>query len=356
MGGTTSQPEQRVISKHLNKQSADGGLQYARVIQEFSSNLQTLCKQVSNGSAGGSSMRDSGAADVSDEAPDPDPASEPPPPAADLSDSDSESETLHTACDQPPSSPDASRSFLVARELMTSEETFVDALRLLNEDFRTAALAVPPDAKPPGIPPSDLTAILCHLPELQQLNEELLADLRARIANWGRQPLIADVIVRKGPFLKLYSAYIREFQAQRHMLDDCRSRYPGFDAAVAKFEASPRCRKLSVVHYMLKPVQRLPQYRLLLEDYLRRLEVGADDYDNTRAALEVVCEVAEHANKSMKEGVSTTIRGCLRAMRAVFPCSYVRACWYLALPAELFCSFRNGIIVVAVFSAIFGPM
>ncbi|KAF0287798.1 FYVE, RhoGEF and PH domain-containing protein 6 [Amphibalanus amphitrite] len=300
MGGTTSQPEKRVIPKHqlVKHQPADGCLQYARVIQEFSSNLQNLCRQVPNGNT-----IDSTGGGISDEAPDPDPATEPPPPpAAENSDSDSESETLHTACDQPPPSPDASRSFLVAKEMMTSEETFVDALRLLNEDFRAAALSVPPDASPAGIPAADLDQILVHLPSLQKLNEELLADLRARVANWSRQPRIADVIVRKGPFLKLYSAYIHDFQAQSHMLDDCRSRYPGFDAAVTKFEASPRCQKLSVKHYMLKPVQRLPQYRLLLQDYLRRLEVGSDDYDNTLRALEVVCEVAEHANKSMKEG------------------------------------------------------
>ncbi|XP_037068619.1 uncharacterized protein LOC119089919 [Pollicipes pollicipes] len=309
MGGSASTPDRRLAA--APPVSSEGRLQYARVIEEFSSNLATLCKQLS---AEHAPSTDDGPEPEPEPEPqlvpspsqepeqEPEPASEALETAPELSDSDSDTETLHTACDQPPPSPDASKSYLVARELLSSEETFVDVLRLLNEDFRAAAEAVAADAKSPGVPPAELAAILCHLPELQRLNEELLRDLRSRLDNWAAHPAVADVIVRKGPFLKLYSAYIRDFQAQCHMLTDCRQRYPGFDAAVAAFEASSRCRRLSVAHYMLKPVQRLPQYRLLLEDYLRRLEVGAVDYDNTRAALEVVCEVADHANKSMREG------------------------------------------------------
>lgn len=30
------------------------------------------------------------------------------------------------------------------------------------------------------------------------------------------------------------------------------------------FKASPRCANLALKHYLLKPVQRIPQYRLLL--------------------------------------------------------------------------------------------
>ena len=55
---------------------------------------------------------------------------------------------------------------------------------------------------------------------------------------------------------------------------------------------------------MLKPVQRLPQYRLLLEDYLKHLDPDSPDFDDTTQALHIVSEAAEHANNTVKQGVS----------------------------------------------------
>ena len=55
---------------------------------------------------------------------------------------------------------------------------------------------------------------------------------------------------------------------------------------------------------MLKPVQRLPQYKLLLEDYLRHLAHDSADFDDTTAALKIVSDAAEHANNTIRQGVS----------------------------------------------------
>ncbi|XP_063608585.1 FYVE, RhoGEF and PH domain-containing protein 6-like [Penaeus indicus] len=201
--------------------------------------------------------------------------------------------------------------FLIAQEVMTSERVFVDVLRLLNVDFRNFVLGLSKDGKgeelraAPAvacIPESELNKILNYLPQLQNLNEEILSDLEARITGWERHCKISDVLVRKGPFLKLYSAYIKEFQQQCDYLDECCAKYPLFARALKDFEASERCAKLSLKHYMLKPVQRIPQYRLLLEDYLKKLPEDGEDYVDTQTALAVVANVAAHANDAMKQG------------------------------------------------------
>jgi len=102
--------------------------------------------------------------------------------------------------------------------------------------------------------------------------------------------------------LKQYSLYIRDFETMSFNYDDALRRYPSFATAVKEFELTPRCQKLSVKHFMLKPVQRLPQYRLLLQDYLRHLNEDSDDYLDTVNALNIVSQVAEHANNTMKLG------------------------------------------------------
>lgn len=196
------------------------------------------------------------------------------------------------------------KCFFIANELVSSEKVFIDVLKLLCQDFKAYVEDLDRVQKSPMIPSNELNRITNSLPQLLSLNEDLLRDLESRVDSWNELPKIADVIVKKGPFLKLYSTYIQNFQAQTDYLDECCQKYPRFMKAVKDFEASDRCKKLALKHYMLKPIQRIPQYRLLLEDYLDHQEEGSVDYADTQTALQIVSDVASHANKSIKQGVS----------------------------------------------------
>ncbi|XP_078594948.1 uncharacterized protein LOC144872537 isoform X2 [Branchiostoma floridae x Branchiostoma japonicum] len=194
------------------------------------------------------------------------------------------------------------KAFYIAREIMSSEEVFVDVLKLLNEDFRSAVDAA---GEAPGqaiIEDATMTQILMYLPQLQQFNESLLKDFKERVENWEQDPRIADVIVKKGPYLKLYTTYIRDFEKATSALDEACRRLPKFAATVKEFQMSPRCANLAVKHYMLKPIQRIPQYKMLLDDYLKHLTEESPDYKDTKVALSIVSEVADHANEGMKQG------------------------------------------------------
>ena len=66
------------------------------------------------------------------------------------------------------------------------------------------------------------------LPYFFSTQQDLLQDFESRIANWSTLPKMADVIVKKGPFLKLYTTYIREFSAVNYHFDECCAKYPKF--------------------------------------------------------------------------------------------------------------------------------
>ena len=194
--------------------------------------------------------------------------------------------------------------YYIAREIMTSERVYVDVLRLLNVEFREFVQRARKESKSGIMPDTDFSRIFSNLPELQTLNEDLLQDFEDRIEHWDLLKKVADVIVKKGPFLKLYTTYIREFSTVNYHFDECCQKYPKFGKLVKEFEKSDRCRSLKLKHFMLKPVQRLPQYKLLLEDYLKHLEADSPDFDDTTNALRIVTEAAEHANDTIKQGVS----------------------------------------------------
>ncbi|XP_068417651.1 FYVE, RhoGEF and PH domain-containing protein 6 isoform X1 [Eschrichtius robustus] len=190
----------------------------------------------------------------------------------------------------------------IAKEIMSSEKVFVDVLKLLHIDFRDAVAHASRQLGKPVIEDRILNQILYYLPQLYELNRDLLKELEERMLNWTEQQRIADIFVKKGPYLKMYSTYIKEFDKNIALLDEQYKKNPGFAAVVREFEMSPRCANLALKHYLLKPVQRIPQYRLLLTDYLKNLLEDAGDYRDTQDALAVVIEVANHANDTMKQG------------------------------------------------------
>uniref|UniRef100_A0A8D0HH68 FYVE, RhoGEF and PH domain-containing protein 6 n=1 Tax=Sphenodon punctatus TaxID=8508 RepID=A0A8D0HH68_SPHPU len=190
----------------------------------------------------------------------------------------------------------------IAKEIMSSEKVFVDVLKLLHIDFRDAVAHASRQLGKPVIEDRLLNQILYYLPQLYELNQDLLRELEERLSYWIDHQRIADIFVKKGPYLKMYSTYIKEFDKNVALLDEQCKKNPSFAAVVRDFEMSSRCANLALKHYLLKPVQRIPQYRLLLTDYLKNLLEGSADYRDTQDALAVVIEVDNHANDIMKQG------------------------------------------------------
>ncbi|XP_025106664.1 FYVE, RhoGEF and PH domain-containing protein 6-like isoform X3 [Pomacea canaliculata] len=236
-------------------------------------------------------------------------------PASAISSSSSHSDNGSGIVDQPSSSDSEDEDgekklkakrekkvFDIAEEVMKSEKVFVDVLRLLNVDFRVFVSQKTEEVGHAVVPSETLNKILDYLPQLQSFNEVLLKDLKERIDGWEQNQKISDIFVKKGPFLKLYSSYIRNFEHATALLDETCKKHHEFQLTVLQFERTPKCANLALKHYMLKPIQRIPQYKLLLQNYLNQLTPESTDYRDTIVALNIVSEVADHANESMRHG------------------------------------------------------
>ena len=153
---------------------------------------------------------------------------------------------------------------LCAREIMTTERTFVDVLKLINIEFRDFVENRIRETGRNIIPLEDFRRLFRHLPQLLAFNQELLNDFEDRVENWDENKKIADVIVKKGPFLKLYTDFIKDFEDLSLHLEQCCAKYPEFKTVVLEFESHSQCHNLRISHFLLKPVQRLPQGRVHL--------------------------------------------------------------------------------------------
>merc|ERR1712135_16037 len=83
-------------------------------------------------------------------------------------------------------------------------------------------------------------------------------------------------------------------------IDKHKKKNKKFAAIMEEIQANPVLNRLSLQHHMLSPVQRIPRYKLLLEDYIKRLPEDSSDIENAKKGLDLVEKAANHSNDTMK--------------------------------------------------------
>ena len=191
---------------------------------------------------------------------------------------------------------------MVAKEILSSERVYVGILKLIAVSFKEFLEKKKLEVKKEIIPPEKLKEILSNIPTILEFNESLLQDFEERIGNWESHRQIADVLVKKGPFLQIYAQYLNDFDTTSKVFEDSCKNYSHFGKAVKEFENLPECGNLKLSMHMLKPVQRLPQYRLLLNDYVKHQDESSPDFKSTHQALKIVSDATQKANSQLKLG------------------------------------------------------
>ena len=183
-----------------------------------------------------------------------------------------------------------SQQFYVAKELCTSEGEYVASLELICEDFRNFMIGSSQHA------PQARINNFNNLPEIYNLSRDLSQEFEYRIKFWDEHRKIADIFLHYRSHFNIYLPYLQNFSIMNKHFDECCSNNSQFRNVCINFEKLPKCRNLKVKHFLLKPVQRFPQYKLLLKDYLKHLTKDAEDYEDTVKALEIVTDLLKNAN------------------------------------------------------------
>ncbi|XP_065909891.1 FYVE, RhoGEF and PH domain-containing protein 6-like [Dysidea avara] len=203
--------------------------------------------------------------------------------------------------DEQPDDKPQGKTYLIAKELLTTERTFVQGLTLLNKEFRETVLSANRAHDKPVLPADTLKAILSNVGSLYVLNSGLLNQLEERLAKWNSIPKIGDIMLNTAPFFKMYSQYISNFDNALKVLEESCKKNVLFNDLVKEFERSPICANLPLSGYLLETIQRIPRYKLLLQDYLKHLPADSDDRHDSEKALELISKVAAHVNESIRQ-------------------------------------------------------
>ncbi|XP_019942700.2 FYVE, RhoGEF and PH domain-containing protein 5 isoform X1 [Paralichthys olivaceus] len=196
-----------------------------------------------------------------------------------------------------------SRAFYVAKELVDSERLHVEAIKYLQEDFRSAVADTLGEGGEPVLEEQRLGEILGVLPQVYTLHSSILSELEERISQWEESQRVVDVILSRREDFGVFDTYISEYDRSMSLLEESCRNNPTFASIVKKFETrAPKETEVPLKHQLLQVVVRVLQYRMLLTDYLNNLSPDSKEYEDTQAALVIVSEVADQANDNLKQG------------------------------------------------------
>ena len=201
--------------------------------------------------------------------------------------------------------------FLIASEMLSTEETYMNELRIIEEMFHEKV------ESENLFKDEVLQSMFANIRDIYKFHKDgLLPSLQDRMIKWKEKKenfsacdsinnewpdqKVGDIFVKQAPFLKMYSKYIENFDNAMNIIDKHKKKNKKFAAIMEEIQASPELNRLSLQHHMLSPVQRIPRYKLLLEDYIKRLPEDSSDMENAKKGLKLVEEAASHSNDTMK--------------------------------------------------------
>lgn len=218
----------------------------------------------------------------------------------------------NTGCDAPAG---AAMRRRIADELVATERTycksldafvhaFVVPLRPRDGDSGTegsvleltnfvlgALGAAPPPASSELLSTSEHELLFGSVEQLLPLNRMMLEQLEAAIGAWDASSCVGSILFRFAPFFKLYAeAFYRQLQAPQ-LLQRLEGERPGFSEFIAEASASPTCGGHTIDSFLILPVQRVPRYRMFLEQLLKYTPADHPDFTPCTEALSEVCRV-----------------------------------------------------------------
>lgn len=187
----------------------------------------------------------------------------------------------------------------IVYEILTTEQSYLKSLVLMNESYRRPLL-IASKTKEINITQNEVDIIFSkHFRQLVKVNLTFLKYLIERIKTWSEKELIGDLFLHFLPFLRVYTYYTAGWELAISKLEEmennerddmflkkCLSNYPNLQ---------------NIRSYLIMPVQRLPRYKLLLEDLINNTDENHPDFNNLKLALEKIIILANQADMAINE-------------------------------------------------------
>ncbi|KAM6927256.1 rho guanine nucleotide exchange factor 10-like protein [Xenentodon cancila] len=182
--------------------------------------------------------------------------------------------------------------------IIQSERSYLESLRRILQEYHRPLL----EADPRILSPRKIRPIFHRIREITQCHSMFQIALASRVAEWDSNEKIGDLFVAsfsKSMVLDVYSDYVNNFTNAMALIKKACMSKPAFLEFLKKKQASSVDR-ITLYGLMVKPIQRFPQFILLLQDMLKNTPKGHVDRLPLQLALTELEMLAEKLNEQKR--------------------------------------------------------
>ncbi|XP_057621101.1 intersectin-1 isoform X2 [Chionomys nivalis] len=183
-------------------------------------------------------------------------------------------------------------------ELIVTEENYVNDLQLVTEVFQK------PLMESELLTEKEVSMIFVNWKELIMCNIKLLKALRVRKKMSGEKmpvKMIGDILSAQLPHMQ---PYIRFCSCQLNgaaLIQQKTDEAPDFKEFVKRLAMDPRCKGMPLSSFILKPMQRVTRYPLIIKNILENTPENHPDHSHLKHALEKAEELCSQVNEGVRE-------------------------------------------------------
>ncbi|KAK7142345.1 hypothetical protein R3I94_011883 [Phoxinus phoxinus] len=183
--------------------------------------------------------------------------------------------------------------------ILESEKNYLEALKRILEQYEKPLAEIEPRL----LSDRKLKVVFYRIREILQCHALFQMALASRVSDWDELEMIGDVFVAsfsKSMVLDAYSEYVNNFSLAMGVVRKACASKPCF-LDFLKHRQETNKDHLTLYGLMMKPIQRFPQFILLLQDMLKNTPVGHPDRLPLQMALTELETLAEKLNERKRE-------------------------------------------------------
>ncbi|XP_047449304.1 LOW QUALITY PROTEIN: rho guanine nucleotide exchange factor 17-like [Mugil cephalus] len=187
----------------------------------------------------------------------------------------------------------------VMMTLLDTEQSYVESLRTLIQGYMR------PLKQPDGgsiVDPLLVDEMFYQIPEILEHHEHFLDQVSGCVSQWHDRQTIGHILIQsfsKEALANMYSAYIDNFLNAKDAVRIAKEAKPAFHKFLEQNMRENK-EKQALGDLMIKPVQRIPRYELLVKDLLKHTPEDHPDYSFLLDAQRDIKRLAEKINKGRR--------------------------------------------------------
>ena len=190
-------------------------------------------------------------------------------------------------------------------ELLNTEHSYCKSLHKMMEVYHDPLRHEQFKLKP-ILKEEDIDTIFGNVEDLIVIADDLRNNLQKRLDSAsveGQVPRVGDIMCTIAPVLKLYQKYVSIFERAATRLVECRDKFPQFATFL---DTKTQTGEMPLDSLLIMPVQRIPRYKLLLEEIIKHKPADDPDQADLQEALKKVKAQADECNEATRRRENIT--------------------------------------------------